>query len=76
VAPGATRLVKLEEKSFNVEICLGGSFIPPKCITTNYSIIYIIAILLLYFFKHFGPSKVRVPAVGVAHAGGERSVHY
>ena len=24
----------------------------------------------------FGPSEVRAPAVGVAHAGGERSVHY
>jgi hypothetical protein len=23
-----------------------------------------------------GPSEVRAPAVGVAHAGGERSVHY
>ena len=23
-----------------------------------------------------GPSEVRAPAVGIAHAGGERSVHY
>jgi hypothetical protein len=33
----------------------------------------------LVFFgtkSHFGPSEVRAPAVGVAHAGGERSVHY
>jgi hypothetical protein len=25
---------------------------------------------------NIGPSEVRAPAVGVAHAGGERSVHY
>jgi hypothetical protein len=28
------------------------------------------------FPNFFGPSEVRAPAVGVAHAGGERSVHY
>ena len=26
--------------------------------------------------QKIGPSEVRAPAVGVAHAGGERSVHY
>jgi hypothetical protein len=29
-----------------------------------------------FIFIYIGPSEVRAPAVGVAHAGGERSVHY
>ena len=31
---------------------------------------------LLVKHSFIGPSEVRAPAVGVAHAGGERSVHY
>ena len=31
---------------------------------------------VLIIYSKIGPSEVRAPAFGVAHAGGERSVHY
>ena len=35
-----------------------------------------IKVILSLLVVLIGPSEVRAPAVGVAHAGGERSVHY
>ena len=32
--------------------------------------------LQVFSGDHVGPSEVRAPAVGIANAGGERSVHY